>query len=127
MVSDTHSIPFPLPSEESVGIIPLFRYVQIESVQPPLLCAAHGTAEVAEERCRRSDPQVRHKAGEESGGTSEGPLEVHLFLGVELPGYQLAEDDIGILRPGKHTVTDNVRPTGDEGKLTRVTIMDIGG
>src|SRR4051794_33562466 len=115
-----------LPTEVPVGVVPLLRRVQIESCQPPLLRAAYRAVEVIEERGRRSDTQVCQQASQEAGGAPEGALEIHLFRRIELPRDELAEDGIGPLRAGKHTVTNNRRPARNEGELARVAVMDIG-
>ena len=40
-----------LPAEEPVRVVPLFRRVEVEALQPALLALRNGTGEAPQERC----------------------------------------------------------------------------
>ena len=63
---------------------------------------------------RAGDSQVGQQSRDDEGGSPIRALEVGLFIRVELPRNELAEDDVGILRRGQHAVTNGHRAGSDQ-------------
>src|SRR5262249_23917999 len=98
----------PLPAEEAIRIVPFLRHIEVQALQPAFLALGclHATAKTGQDRRGAGDPHVRRQACDETRGAPEGPLEVHLFLVLELPGDELAENDVGVVRLCQDPVAD---------------------
>src|SRR5262249_54920668 len=117
----------PLPAEEAVGVVPFFRHVEVQAVEPPGPGAPfpNPKAETVQDRRGPRDSHVRRQAGDETGGAAEGPFEVQLLVVGKLPGNELAENDVGVLGFRQDAVADHRGPCGDEGEVPRVAVVDV--
>ena len=87
------------PPKKPIRIIPLLWDVEIKSVQPALLRLVwrHWSSKATQKRTCAGDSHVRRKTRDQARISPEGSLEITLFLGIEMPGDHLAEDDVARL------------------------------
>src|ERR1043166_2711982 len=86
------------PTEEAVRIIPLFGLIEVEARQPSLLrfSAFDGGVEALQNRCRAAHPLVGQQPRHRKRSPAERPLQIALFVRVELPRNELAENDVRV-------------------------------
>src|SRR5262245_49136083 len=91
------------PPEIAIRVVPFLRRVEVEPLEPAPFAPGRpgGGPKAGQERRGPGGSHVRRQARDEPGGAPESPLQVHLLLRVELPGDDLAEDDVGVLGVGQ--------------------------
>lgn len=116
------------PPEESVGIVPFLRLVEIQSVEPalPRFPPAHGRTESCQNRGGTTHAEVPQQAGNQERSAPMGSPQVGLWDRFKKPGRHLAEDDLPAIRDSQHTIARNLSAARNQGQFARIAIVDIG-
>src|SRR5437764_9032112 len=85
-----------LPPEETIGIVPFFRVVEIQAALPPRRRSSlgNGTVNTLQNRRRAAHAEVRQDARQQKGRSAVGALDIRLRPRVDLPRYELTKDDL---------------------------------
>src|SRR5262249_2499057 len=117
----------PSPAKVAIGIVPFLRHIEVEPLQPALLGPGgrHGPTNPVRDSGTLGQPGVRRDARDTARGGAEGPLLVRRLFRVELPGDELAKDDVAGFALRQDAIASHRGSAGYKGQLTRITIVHV--
>lgn len=115
------------PAEETIRVVPFLGQVEIDAVEPTRFgLDINRTADVVDQGRGDIGAHIPEQPADQERKPSGGAFEVHLLVAVELPRYQLTEDDIVLFRFRYDSVADDPGAGLDQGDGARITVVDIG-
>ena len=104
------------PAKEAIGIVPFLGLIEIEALKPALFRfgGVERCVESREDGGTAGDAQVGKQPCQDERGAAIRALEIGLLCRVEFPGNDLAEDGVGVVSNGEHTIAGGSRARGDQ-------------